>query len=77
MKDATMHTMFKVAASRPETLMDRVSRAAKEIVTDESQQRADKTARLRKARLEREAGTSAEPPSAAPARARTKPAKPA
>lgn len=60
MKNSAMHAMFKTRASGPETLMDRISRAAREIVSDESDQRADKTARLRKARLEREACKPAE-----------------
>lgn len=44
---------FKASAPRAETLMDRISRAAMEIVNAETIKRETKTLRLRKARLER------------------------
>lgn len=47
-------TVFKAPARRAETLMDKISRAAMEIVDEESKEREIKTLRLRKARLERE-----------------------
>ena len=56
-------SVFKPTAPRSETLMDKISRAAGQIIDDETEQRALKTARLRKARLEREAHT---PPVPAP-----------
>ncbi|WP_417676342.1 hypothetical protein [Pseudodonghicola sp.] len=47
--------MFKTEPRHAETLMDKISRAAMEIVDDETEERQIKTDRLRKARLEREA----------------------
>ena len=49
--------LFIGAAPRAESLMDKISRAAKEIIDEETEQRQVKTDRLRKARLEREKGT--------------------
>ncbi|GHG90669.1 hypothetical protein [Pseudodonghicola xiamenensis] len=46
---------IKMTAPRAETPMDKISRAAMEIVDDETTQRRLRTERLRKARLEREA----------------------
>lgn len=46
---------FKHEKRAAESQMDRISRAAREIVADDAEQRETKTARLRKARLEREA----------------------
>jgi len=50
----TRRTLFKTVAPRAQTLMDKISRAAMEIVNDETKQREIKTQRLRKTRLERE-----------------------
>ncbi|MAU94936.1 MAG: hypothetical protein CMP81_03450 [Fulvimarina sp.] len=57
--------MFKKTSTRAETLLDKTTRAAQEIIDDETELRATKTARLRKARLEREATAPATPPKAA------------
>jgi hypothetical protein len=64
MAKLTKHSLFKEDKPRAETLIDRTTRAAREIVEDEAEQRDLKTARLRKARLEREANTSAKAPEA-------------
>ncbi|MGC9457884.1 MAG: hypothetical protein ACP5DC_10240 [Halothiobacillaceae bacterium] len=69
----TKNTLFKASSPRAETLMDKITRAAKEIIDDETEQRALKTARLRKARLEREACTPAQPPKATSRNARKAP----
>ncbi len=45
-----------------ETVMDKTTRAAWEILDEETERREVKTARLRKARLEREGGTPAPAP---------------
>lgn len=55
MAKPTRVTLFKTEAPRAETLMDKITRAAMEIVDDETEQRQLKTERLRNARLEREA----------------------
>lgn len=55
MAKPTKVTLFKSEKPRAETLMDKTTRAAMEIVDDETEQRHLKTERLRKARLEREA----------------------
>lgn len=55
MAKQTKITLFKAEPPRAETLMDKITRAAMEIVDDETEQRQIKTDRLRKARLEREA----------------------
>lgn len=64
MAKLTKHSLFKEGKPRAETLIDRTTRAAREIVEDELEQRELKTARLRKARLEREANTPAKAPEA-------------
>lgn len=48
-------SLFKPGKPVAESQMDRISRAAREIIADDAEQRETKTARLRKARLEREA----------------------
>ncbi|WP_288940146.1 hypothetical protein [uncultured Roseovarius sp.] len=59
MAKLTKHSLFKEDKPRAETLIDRTTRAAREIVEDEAEQRELKTSLLRKARLEREANTPA------------------
>lgn len=54
MADPTRRTLFKTVAPRAQTLMDKISHAAMEIVNEETKQREIKTERLRKTRLERE-----------------------
>lgn len=66
MAKLTKDTLFKAAKPRAETLIDRTTRAAKQILEDEAEQRERKTARLRKARLERTGdlpGDAPKPPS--------------
>lgn len=48
--------------TRAETLLEKTTRAAKEIIDGETEQRAVKTEGLRQARLEREAEAKAEAP---------------
>jgi hypothetical protein len=48
---------FNPARPRAETAMEKTTRAANEIIEEQNAQRIRKTARLRKARLEREAST--------------------
>ena len=69
----TKITLFKDIAPRAETRMDKISRAAKGIIDNETKNREDKTARLRKARLEREASAPEAPD--APAQASSKTAR--
>ncbi|QIE47875.1 hypothetical protein G5B38_19830 (plasmid) [Pseudohalocynthiibacter aestuariivivens] len=57
MTKLTRTTLFTTPAPRPETPMDRTTRAVTEIIDAQTEKREIKTARLRKARLEREAGT--------------------
>lgn len=69
----TKTTLFKPSKPRAETIMDKTSRAVREILDDETEQRQVKTARLRKARLEREASTSDEAAKTASGEARKTP----
>ncbi len=48
---------FTASSPRPETPMERTTRAVTEIIDGQTEKRESKTARLRKARLEREAST--------------------
>lgn len=59
MAKLTKTSVFNTQVTKPETPMDKTSRVVKKIVDDESEQRHVKTARLRNARLEREANTPA------------------
>ena len=74
MAKLTKTTLFKDSKPRAETLMDKVTRVAREIIDDETEERQRKTDRLRKARLEREAGTPEEAPPAK-TKTRKKPAR--
>lgn len=60
--------LFKPRQSKAETKADTTDHAARAIITAEAERRDAKTARLRQARLEREA---MQPPAAAPARPRS------
>ena len=51
---------FNPARPRTETAMEKTTRAANEIIDEQNAQRDRKTARLRKARLEREASKGAD-----------------
>ena len=53
-------SIFKSYNAKPETLLDKTTRIAMEMVDDETVQRQAKNTRLRKARLEREANTPPE-----------------
>ena len=57
-------TLFKTSTPRAEAPMDKITRAATKILYEETEQRKIKTERLRKARLEKEAGLPAEAPKA-------------
>lgn len=59
----TKDTLFDQPATRAETLLDKTTRAANEIIKDDKEERETKTMRLRKARLEREAFSKAAAPS--------------
>lgn len=62
MAKPTKNTLFKAYPPRAETLMDKTTRAAREILEEQSTLLEAKTARLRKARLEREAKRPIEAP---------------
>ncbi|MFY9211427.1 MAG: hypothetical protein WAO69_09890 [Aestuariivita sp.] len=66
MAKLTKTTLFKATLPRAETPMDKTTRAARIILDGEAENRQLKTARLRKARLEREASPSSKPIPAAP-----------
>ena len=73
MAKLTKETLFKQPATRAETVLDKTTRAAKEIIDGENEERTSKTMRLRKARLEREAyATSSEDAPLAAGKARKK-----
>lgn len=58
MAKLTKTTLFKETKPQAETLIDKISRAAMEIIDDETEQRQTKTDRLRKARLARDASAA-------------------
>ncbi len=60
MTKLTKTTVLNTHASIPETLMDKRTRIVREIIDEEAEQRQVKNARLRIARLEREANTPTE-----------------
>jgi len=57
MAKLTMTTLFNTSKPRAETAMDKTTRAVREILDEETERRQVRTSHLRKARLEREAGT--------------------
>jgi hypothetical protein len=59
MAKLTKDTVFKTSISVSETAMDKTTRIVREIMDNEAEQRQAKMARLRNARLEREANTPA------------------
>lgn len=73
MAKLTKTTLFKTTPPRAETLLDKTTRVVRGILDEETEHRQNRTARLRKARLEREAGTLAEAPKATSSGARKKP----
>lgn len=58
----TKETVFKTSIPKSETAMDKTTRIVREIIDGEAEQRRVKMARLRAARLEREANTPEEKP---------------
>lgn len=60
MAKLTKNTAFKVSVPKPETAMDKTTRVVKTMIDDEAEKRRIKMARLRTARLEREANTPAD-----------------
>ena len=60
--------LFKAYDAKPETAMDKTTRVVRQMVDEEAEKRDAKNARLRKARLEREANT----PPAEPTKSRKK-----
>lgn len=60
MAKLTKTSIFKPHDSKPETPMEKTTRVVKQMVDDDADQRAVKNARLRNARLEREANTPLE-----------------
>lgn len=60
MTKLTNATVFKTHKPQKETPMDKTTRAVREILEGEAEKSQVKTARLRKARLEREASTPVE-----------------
>lgn len=62
MTKLTKTTLFKALPKRPETLLDKTTRAVKIILDEETELRKSKTARLRAARLELESGSSIDVP---------------
>ena len=73
MTKLTKSSVFKQTAPRAETPMDKTTRAAREILDGEMEHRQVKTARLRKARLEREASPAVEVVAPSTSKARNKP----
>jgi hypothetical protein len=59
MAKLTKDTVFKTSIPVSETAMDKTTRIVREIMDNEAEQRQAKMARLRNARLEREANTPA------------------
>ena len=69
----TKKTAFKANVPKAETPMEKTTRIVRKIVDDEAEQRQVKNARLRIARLEREANTPAEATADARKTRRSKP----
>lgn len=72
MTKLTKSSIFKQSAPRAETPMDKTTRAAREFLDKEMEHRQVKTARLRKARLEREASPAVKVVAASTSKARNK-----
>ncbi|SLN70526.1 hypothetical protein PEL8287_03914 [Roseovarius litorisediminis] len=69
----TKTTLFKASKPAAETVMDKTTRVVREMLDEETEQREIRTARLRTARLEREAVTPKETAKKAPKGTRKKP----
>jgi hypothetical protein len=61
MAKLTKDSVFKDVPTRPETALDKTTRIVREITEGEAEKRQIKMARLRSARLEREANTPDKP----------------
>lgn len=61
MAELTRNTISKASGTAAETNLDKTTRIVREITEDEAGKRQIKTARLRTARLEREASTLGKP----------------
>lgn len=61
MSKLTKNTIFKASKTVAETNLDKTTRIVREITEDEAEKRQIKTARLRTARLERQASTPTKP----------------
>lgn len=61
MAKLTKDSLFKDVPTRPETNLEKTTRIVREITEGEAEKRQIKMARLRTARLEREANTPAKP----------------
>lgn len=72
MTKLTKTSLFKASKPRNETPMEKTTRAVREILASEADTQNAKTARLRKARMERDASTPATPPAAKPKTVRKK-----
>lgn len=57
MSKRTKDNLFKAYDAKPETALDKTTRVVRQMVDEEAEQREAKNARLRTARLEREANT--------------------
>lgn len=64
MAKLTRNTVFKAHTAKPETGMEKTTRIVREMADEETEKRQVKIARLRNARLEREASTPPEPKTA-------------
>ncbi|MEO3414951.1 hypothetical protein AAFO92_09870 [Roseovarius sp. CAU 1744] len=69
----TKTTLFKASKPAAETVMDKTTRVVRKMLIEETEQREIRTARLRKARLEREAVTPKETATKVPKGTRKKP----
>lgn len=65
MRQSLANAVFKPTPSRSESRSDAIDRAAKEIIASETAAMLAKTAKLRAARLAREAEEAANPPAVA------------
>jgi hypothetical protein len=61
MAKLTKTSVFKAGSPKAETAMDKTTRIVRQMVEEEAEKRQARNARLRKARLEREANTPTPP----------------
>lgn len=72
MAKLTKDSLFRDVPTRPETNLEKTTRIVREITEGEAEKRQIKMARLRTARLEREANTPAKPAATPATKARKK-----